>query len=542
MTGYLLLNILIGAIVFYFMGAQHTTIGFHSDDYGFLYNGSYQSPADIKRIFSNGDMIDNANSMLEQETSKRKSSFTEALYRPLLLVVMGTERALFGLDAYKFHLVHTALHTSTTLALFNVIVMLSSPLAALPVALFFGLHTSLKDYFFWQCYIQNTLEAALLCCLIFLFIIWRRRQSTTALCASLALFFVTLLLRETLLILPAIVGLWLFIEQSQSSLLQRLRSSLKTGALFCIPILGYFLLRLWAHPFSISTSKFGIKHFSNQPQGFFHLAQGKFFDLLTWLIDLIGLKWLPAKSSCIKLFALTLLTAFILYAWHKNPYKKFLLISAASCLLFSWPSILLVHCSRYLYLPVLFFAFFIGLLTKSLTRRELTIFACIGLCFAINQGLVTNQRLTQWVHQTAIETGYIQQLTTLTNNALHTIAIGHPLRLIGTGTPAALKLYGIKNSASYTRMLPFYDAWEFGDTGTLNYQRNNNELTVSSSTPETLWIPLHAISPLTNSGNYTINNQHADKVYSITLTLHADTLKNNQFIGWNALKNCFKRI
>lgn len=82
MTGYLLLNILIGAIVFYFMGAQHTTIGFHSDDYGFLYNGSYQSPADIKRIFSNGDMIDNANRMLDQETSKGKPSFTEALYRP----------------------------------------------------------------------------------------------------------------------------------------------------------------------------------------------------------------------------------------------------------------------------------------------------------------------------------------------------------------------------------------------------------------------------------------------------------------------------
>jgi hypothetical protein len=531
------------------MGAKHTTIGFHSDDYGFLYNGSYKSTSDIKRIFSNGDMIDNANSMFDYETPQKKSSFTEALYRPLLLILMGTERALFGLNAYKFHLVHTALHTCVTLTLFNVIAILSSPLAALPVALFFGLHTSLKDYFFWQCYIQNTLEAALLCYLIFLFIIWRKRQSMVALGISLVLFFIALLLRETLLILPAIAGFWLFLErmnpESKSGIhfkYNQLLSALKTSLLFSISILGYFLLRLWAHPFSISTSKLGIKHFSNEQKGLLLTAQGKFFDLLTWLIDLIGLKWLPAKSSCIKLFALTVLTAFIFYTWRKNPYKKLLLISATCCLFFSWPSILLVHCSRYLYLPALFFAFFIGLLAASLTRKNLIFFILIGLSYASVQGFITNQRLTKWVNQTAIETSYIQQLINYSNNGNHTIAIGHPLRLVGTGTPAALQLKGIKDASSYSLILPFYDAWEFGDTGTLNYKLNNQQLTISSSTPETLWIPLQAISPLRNIGTYTINNQQTDKVYSLTLKLDADTLKNNQLICWNTLKKCFERI
>ncbi|MBM3886747.1 hypothetical protein FJ364_02345 [Candidatus Dependentiae bacterium] len=538
---FILCNLLLAIIVFWFIGAQHKAISFHADDYGFIYNGSHQSVKDIKRIFNNGDMIDNANNMFDASNQRRKTSFAEALYRPLLLLIMGTEKKLFGLNAYKFHLVHTTLHTCVSLILFNTIAFLSSPLAAFPLALFFAFHTSLRDYFFWQCYIQNSLEAFLFCLIVLLFFRWRRTDSILALCGCLVIFFIALLLRETLLVLPALAGIWILLE-AVSKGIERIKNSIKTSFLFTIPIIAYILLRFWAHPFSLSTSKLGIKHFAPPHTNSLLSLKGKFFDLLTWFIDLLGLKWLPEKTGFIKLLVIVFFIGFIIYAWRNNPYKKLILLSGIAALLLSWPSILLVHCSRYIYLPTLCLAFLIGILTKSLSRKELKIFLAIFSAYALLQIFITNNRLTKWVEQTSIEKKAVQSLVTYFNEHAHTIAIGYPLRLLGTGTSQALKFYGAKSLHVSSFILPSYDAWEQGKVGKFIYSINNNVVTITSTTPQTLWFRkevIHNITPFTLDK---ISAENADKVFSLSLTLESIEPRNFNIVYWNYENTTFEEL
>ncbi len=392
----LLANLIVASIVFYFMGAKHTNIGFHADDYGFTYNGRYNSLHDIKAIFSNSDMITCAGTMLDKETVEKKN-FLETLYRPLVLLIMGTEYKFFGMNAYYFHLVHTTLHTITTLTILNVVTMYSGPLCAIPLSLFWGLHTNLKDYFFWQCYVQNSLETGLLCIMVLFFLLWYRRRWIPTLIGFLVLFFITLLLRETLIVLPVLVGLFVFFEE------RNLKQVFKSTVLFLIPIAAYMGLRLWAHPFSTSVQCIGIKNFTQNNHSLLQTINLKFFDWVAWFMDMIGLHWLPKGYTLIKLSALVALGIFVVSTWRQNAYKNYLAVLTCGLILLSWPSLLLCHCSRYLYLPTLCFALLIGFLSSNLTQRSKYLFFAVFILYATVQGVVTNQRMQVWVARTHLE-------------------------------------------------------------------------------------------------------------------------------------------
>jgi hypothetical protein len=530
----LILNLVIGSIVFYVMGLKHTSIGFHSDDYGFIYNGRYNSIHDVKRIFNNGDMIENAGSLYNERAPTNKPSFLETLYRPLVLLVMGTEYKFFGLNTYHYHLLHTALHTIITLALFTIIALLVHPLAGIPIALFFGLHSSLKDYFFWQCYIQNSLEACLTLLIIVFFIWWRRSKKLLPLATCLGLFFISLLLRETIIVLPLLAGLWVIAEKKA----HRFQEALNTCLLFVIPTACYLFLRIWAHPFSSSINKLGIKHFQvSSPM--IEIIRGKFFDLLTCFFDILGLKWLPSGSMPIKITAVAILCWFIVFTWRKNPHKNLVFLAALAIILTSWPSILLVHCSRYIYLPIAFFALFIGLLAASLTRRGLIIFCLLGTTYASLQGYITNKNLSSWVTQTNLETEFLTSLAQLSSTEEKILVLGYPLRLIGTGSLAALRLYGGHKNSIIKFALPYFDAWEQGQVGEFICFRNNTQLTIRSTTPNTLWIPTQSI---TADSNYLIHDRENDKIYSLSIPLQSKEFYGYQIVYWDSKNACFERI
>lgn len=535
----LLLNLVIGSIVFYMIGIRHTSISFHSDDYGFIYNGRYNSIHDIKRIFKNGDMISNANSLHDQKISIEKPSFLETLYRPLVLIIMGTEYKFFGLNAYRYHLVHALLHTLVTILIFNLIALLVHPLAGIPTSLFFGLHSSLKDYFFWQCYIQNSLEGCLTLLIIIFFIWWRRSKKLLPLTTCLGLFFITLLLRETIIVLPLLAGLWVLVEKNNQIFFLRLKNAFNTCLLFVIPTATYLLLRLWAHPFSSKVQNLGIKHFPQQSSSLWFNIKNKFFDLLTCFFDILGLKWLPSGTMLFKIATAGILCFFIFYTWHKNPYKYLLLLTATATILTSWPSLLLVHCSRYTYQPIAFFALFIGLLTASLTRRSLIFFCLLGTIYTAIQGYITNKNLTAWAYETNIEKNILRSAAHLSSSSKNIIVLGYPLRLIGTGSLAGLRLHGASKDATVNFTLPYYNAWEKGITKPISFSRSNNEIIATSQTPKTVWFAENCLETLKNQGTATAKTSLNGNITKVSFVPNQS---NTLFTYWDGNERKIKLI
>ncbi len=449
----LAMNILVGFIIFLVMGLQHTSIGFHDDDYGMMYNGKYNSIGDVIRVVKNGDCILASNEPLDEKHTPRLS-FLEVIYRPLLVLVMGTHYKFFGLKPYKFHLIHTALHTINSLIIFNTLAILVHPWSGLVAALFFGLHTSLKEYFFWQCYVQNSLQGLLFLIVLTLLCWWLARRpmhKQLFILANIMLFF-GLCLRETLVIFPAIpiIAILLFSKEKWQ---QRLNECFFAGSLFSIPVISYLALRLWAYPLTTQIASLGIFSVTKTTVSF----KDKFFDLLTCFFDLIGLKWLPNGSTlslCLKLTIIALLISGIVLLWRNNPYKGLLVLLSFSILILCWPSFF-VHCSRYIYLPVILLALLIGLLVKPLfmantAKQWKWLFLSCGLVYVFLQGVITNKALSKWVHYSALETVGIEADVKSIHAGISPIHSSSKI-VPNVGYRSALKLYGIKDSLAHTR-------------------------------------------------------------------------------------------
>jgi hypothetical protein len=449
----LILNLIVGLIIFLIMGAQHTSIGFHADDYGITYNGNISTLSDIKRIFYHGDLIIAANQPLDEPCTPRLS-FLEVIYRPLLLVSMGLQRKICGLNSYYFHLIHTSLHVIISLVIFNFIALYTHPIAGIITSLFFGLHTSLKDYFFWQCYIQNSLQTVFLLMFIFCICAWLYSRKKLWLLVSFAIFLLALFLRETLLFFPLIplAGLIIF-KKSQIAIPELCKNFFKMGSFFGISILSYLMLRLWAYPFSSEAKSLGIKSMTSSSTSFIETFRGKFFDLLTCGFDMLGIKWLPSNEGLwlLKLSILIGITGISLWLWRKNPYKKIIMLLLISTIVLSWPAWLLVHCSRYIYPAVLSLSLMIGLLVKPLfisysNKLGQYLFAIGGFCFVTLQGYMTNISLTRWVKSSNIEQHTIQSLASYMRENQNIVIENYPAEYLSVGYRAGLKLYGVKNT------------------------------------------------------------------------------------------------
>jgi hypothetical protein len=142
------------------------------------------------------------------------------------------------------------------------------------------------------------------------------------------------------------------------------------------------------------------------------------------------------------------------------------------------------------------------------------------------------------VAQTTVEEQALKNLATHLNNNPLALVIGYPLRLLTTGTAPALKFYGAVDQSKYQLILPAYMAWEKGPVGSWHYAHQGNTITMTSQTPDTLWVPATAAKG--NNSFIKITQQEADNVTTLTLTL--DDAVNNQVLGWNNAAGIFESI
>ncbi len=127
-------------------------------------------------------------------------------YRPLFLLWLRTNRALFGLDPFWWHLTTLAAHLLATLMVFVLVrLLLRSWMPAALSALFFGLHPVHIEVATWISSVSEALLAAALIASLACYAQGTLKKDRRGYAGALIFFAVALLFKEIAMVFPAII-------------------------------------------------------------------------------------------------------------------------------------------------------------------------------------------------------------------------------------------------------------------------------------------------------------------------------------------------
>lgn len=365
------LFLLVLTTVFLGLTVQAPERCFANDDFAIIHTAKHMGLSGTKAYFSS---LPNDKVVLPTHDEREsKMSFLSVSYRPLMLVIYALEYPLLGDDAHSYFLLSIFLHALASALLFLVFLMFASRFWAVSLAILFGFFP-----FMTKCAGRIALQSYSLS-VIFLvlsfFVLKKAIESErlSLLALSGLLFAVPVFIHEQVVVLPAWIALAIFFylkAHKNESLKKSLMDTVKFTAPFALIVLFYLGLRLFMFGFSAQSN--GIF----DPLEIWTKLKVRHLDLLTFVTDTFGLTFLPPKHPFLKggllLFeALVAIAAFIVCR-----QKKLFLVLVSGFLLLCWPSILLKHESRYIYvsLPLLLAALALCLqgATASLLERLTT--------------------------------------------------------------------------------------------------------------------------------------------------------------------------
>ncbi len=187
-------------------------------------------------------------------------------YRPIFLLWLRLNYAIFGTKAAGWHLTSIACHVLATWLVFGIARTLSGDrLTAFLTALIFGVHPAHIENVAWisgvtdplvACFLLGSLSAFLSSCgLPQAPVEGARKRSLSAL--SLSLFALALLSKETAVVLPALIFIYVFIlgqdEESGAGVGKRFAAAMRACVPYLLLVLIYAAIRFralggWSHP------------------------------------------------------------------------------------------------------------------------------------------------------------------------------------------------------------------------------------------------------------------------------------------------------
>jgi hypothetical protein len=141
-------------------------------------------------------------------------------YRPLFLLWLRSNRALFGLDPFYWHLTTVTAHLLATLLVFILVRLLLRGWAPAALsALFFGLHPIHIEVAAWNSAVSEALLAAALIASLACYAQGTLRKDRRWFAGALVFFALALLLKETAMVFPAIIFTfaWLWFDQKTNT-------------------------------------------------------------------------------------------------------------------------------------------------------------------------------------------------------------------------------------------------------------------------------------------------------------------------------------
>ncbi len=169
-------------------------------------------------------------------------------YRPLLMIWLRLNDALFGLHPWGWHLTSVAIHVAVTYLVYRLALrVMRDEWWALFCGLVFGLHPVHIEVVACVSGVDFPLSTFFVLAAVLAW--WHGRESERKfawLAASMLLCAAALLSKETSLMLPVLIGGVAWIYGREVSFTARVRSALAAAAPFLAVTLAYLPLRIWA--------------------------------------------------------------------------------------------------------------------------------------------------------------------------------------------------------------------------------------------------------------------------------------------------------
>ncbi len=165
-------------------------------------------------------------------------------WRPLFLLWLFLQRAVFGLDPAGWHVVAVLAHAAAAALVYRLILRLTSDgPAAFIAALVFGVHPATIESVAWVSGATDPLLAIFILPAFLFYLDWRETRARRPLLLSLAFFMLALMTKEPGVMLPGFIFLHAVLFADSRSWTQRLRQGLASAVPYLPVAAGYFMLR-----------------------------------------------------------------------------------------------------------------------------------------------------------------------------------------------------------------------------------------------------------------------------------------------------------
>ena len=399
-------------------------------------------------------------------------------YRPVFLLWLRLNYALFGTSAGGWHLTSIACHVLATWLVFRVVRQLSGDRAiAFVAALIFGLHPAHIENVAWISGVTDPLMACFVLGSFSAFLDFRRAGGIGRAASSLGLFALGMLSKETAIVLPAVILAYLLIVGRDEGLRSGPESgrdahltaggtpalrSLGFGALglgtpgllhgLVALVLGYLVarfysLRGWSH----STSTIGWKEvfFTWPSVSWFYVRHLVWPERLSefYALDYVSQVTAAAVLVPLALLLVTAIAAVLGVRFICGGFERKLARFAFVLLIFPLLPVLdlrsltagdIVH-DRYLYLPSVGFALLVALLIREVAwrvpeaRRGLMLAVAVSAIACVFAVLTISQQM-QWASDILLYSRGLESapanLTVRDNLANALLAANQPERAI----------------------------------------------------------------------------------------------------------------
>jgi hypothetical protein len=350
----LILSVIIFVLVFSILGIPFTRWSFYFDDYGNLFRSQVKSLRDFFDFFINGD----TEVICGTQSFVSSNSFISAYYRPMLFVYTFIQRCFFDLNGYYYHLFMVGIHALISVILFNIFLNFSSFLLAFLFALYFAFHPILFNWLGWLGGLQYHMQLLLGLGSIFLLKKYLDTKKLFFYFLSCFLFLVSVFSGEPPIVMPFWIILAVYFYEKYKSkyniyFFKNLGRYVFISFGYWVVSCFYLGIKLYLYPLGGDGSKYRWN------LGLFTFLKVRFFEFVTYIADLFNLTLMPKNHQLLKGCLIVLVGFFLFWLIIKNRKKSFLLFFVFSIGLFSWPSLLIKHCHRYVYFILPFFILFI---------------------------------------------------------------------------------------------------------------------------------------------------------------------------------------
>ncbi len=313
-------------------------------------------------------------------TSRRTGNY----YRPLFLLWLRLNYAIFGTEAAGWHLTNVACHLVATWLVFRVAQRLSGDRwTAFLVATIFGVHPAHVENVAWISGVTDPLMACFLLGSLLAFLRFRESRQIPILVLSLGLFALALLSKETAVVLPVLIFAVVLTfdapEGVSHTISGRIPAAIRQSLPYLLVVGAYAVVRFhalggWSHPtIPIGRSEmfltwpsvlwFYVRHLV------FPLRMSEFYSLDYVSHATVGSVLLPAALLIVIAVALLLVIRTLPQRSLAGFAVTFIVIPLLPVLdLHSLTIGDVVH-DRYLYLPSVGFAILVALAIREIGRR-----------------------------------------------------------------------------------------------------------------------------------------------------------------------------